>query len=261
MKNITAIIYSFLFVLVICVHCTDTGQVTEWKVNDLEYLEAPGFDVLVFHNYYPSGKQGGIEIIHHGERIATNGFIRMERVDGRRFPDPERAEREIDLQNLIIKSKVEYEDFDFRYDVSVIPENENIRLTVDLDKPIPSDWEGKLNFTMEFFPPLYIGKTYQLGKSFGTVPLQANGPLAEDDNENNGPIPLAQGKICTLAGEDPLRKIVVESLGAELELVDDRNLSGRGWLLVKATIPAGVTKNAVEWVIRPNVIPAGHGIP
>jgi hypothetical protein len=247
--------YMLIFFVFLVFSCTRQEPKQSWSINDLEYLETRGLSVLAFHNFYPSGKQGGIEIIHHGERIATNGFIRMERVEGRRFPDPEGAEREIDLQNLIIKSKVEYEDFDFRYDVSVIPENENIRLTVDLDKPIPSDWEGKLNFAMEFFPPLYIGKTYQLGKSFGTVPLQANGPLAADNNGNLGPIPLGRGKICTLAGEDPLRKIVVESLGGELELVDDRNSSGRGWLLVKATIPAGVSKNAVEWVIRPNVIP------
>jgi len=243
------------FFTLVIFSCTNQESSQNWSINDLEYLEAPGLSVLAFHNFYPGGKQGGIEIIHHGERIATNGFIRMERVNGQRFPYPERAERTIDPQNQVITSMVSYEDFDFKYAVKIKPEGKNIRLSVDLDKPIPSEWENKLNFVLEFYPPLYFGKSYQLGNNFGTVPEQANGPMLEDEKGNLSPGTLGKGKTFILAGEDPMRKVIVESITGELSLVDERNYTGRGWLLVRSTIPSGVSNNAVEWLIKPNVIP------
>ncbi len=236
--------------------CEQPASDFKWGINNQEYLEAPGLSVLAFHNFYASGKQGGIEIIQHGERIATNGLIRMERVQGRRFSFPERATRKTDPDQLIISSMVSYDDFDFSYTVKIQPDEKNIRLTVDLDKPIPSEWEEKLSFQLEFFPPLYFGKTYQLGQKLGTIPRQANGPMQDDGEGNFVPTPLASGKLLSLAGEDPLRKVMVEAINGELLLIDERNLSGRGWLVVKSIIPAGVTDNAVEWLIKPNSVPA-----
>jgi len=37
-----------------------------WVLNAEEYFEKPGVSVPVFHDIYPEGKQGGIEIIEHG---------------------------------------------------------------------------------------------------------------------------------------------------------------------------------------------------
>jgi hypothetical protein len=45
------------------------GSEAGWVLNDQEYFERPGLSVLVFHDIYPEGKQGGIEIIQHGERV------------------------------------------------------------------------------------------------------------------------------------------------------------------------------------------------
>ncbi|MCK5702393.1 MAG: glycoside hydrolase family 9 protein, partial [Cyclobacteriaceae bacterium] len=64
-----------------------------------------------------------------------------------------------------------------------------------------------------------------------------------------------QGKILTLSGEDPTRQVEIEDLKGELTLVDERNFSYRGWIWVQSTIPVGVSENAVEWSIRPNVVP------
>ena len=61
-----------LTLTVILSSCTQETDEVKWEINDLEYLETPGINVLVFHNSYPVGKQGGIEIIQHGERVATN---------------------------------------------------------------------------------------------------------------------------------------------------------------------------------------------
>lgn len=237
--------------------CTTQQSDMKWQVNDLEYLETHGISVLAFHNFYPSGNQGGVEIIHHGERIATNGYLQMERVDGERieYPEPEQVNREIDKDDKKIKISIVYEDFDFKYTVRIWPEKDEIRLAVDLDKPIPAEWENKLNFTLEFYPVSYFGKTFQLGEFFGIIPRQENGPKIRNQEGDLEALPLGRGKILTLAGEDPQRQIVIEDLRGELSLIDGRNYSYGGWILVRSIIPAGVTENALEWSIRPNVIP------
>ena len=48
-----------------------------WRVNELEYFEAPAASALMFHDFYPDGRQSGLEIIQHGERIAANGDLRL----------------------------------------------------------------------------------------------------------------------------------------------------------------------------------------
>lgn len=242
-------------ILIFMIGCTQKTSKQKWSINDQEYLEKPGLTVLAFHDFYPGGKQGGVEIIQHGERIATNGFIRMQQVKGNRFTDPERATREIDKKNNVITAKVNYDDFDFKYSVRIWPEGNNIRLAVDLDKQIPAEWKNKLSFEMEFFPPLYIGKSFQLGESFGIIPRQLNGSKSKDEEGNFKPVPMGQGKILTLAGEDPLRKVVIEDMKGELVMVDNRNTSYSGWILVKSAIPSGVTNNAIEWTITPNIVP------
>ena len=47
-------------------------------LNDLDYFECPGVNVLVFSNPFNGGfndeKNSGIEIIHHGVRTIQGGF-------------------------------------------------------------------------------------------------------------------------------------------------------------------------------------------
>jgi hypothetical protein len=248
--------YVFLIGIVFVLNsgCIQESSKLEWTLNEQQYLETRGVTVLAFHNFYPVGKQGGIEMIQHGERIATNGFIRMERVEGRRFSYPERAQREVDPENKQITTTVNYEDFDFSYSIRLRPEGNNIHLVVDLEEPIPVMWENKLSFVLEFYTPLYFGKSFQIGNDFGIIPRQATGPVYDDGEGNLDATPLGKGKILTLAGEDRFRKIIVESRKGGLELVDERNYTPRGWIWVKSTIPAGVTEGAVEWLIKPNIV-------
>ena len=63
------------------------------KLNEHGYFDSPAMSVLMFHNIYPVGKQGGIEIIQYNNRIATNGNVHFERVqpkvnDGPHVPIP-----------------------------------------------------------------------------------------------------------------------------------------------------------------------------
>ena len=251
LSNLCLIVAIILFV----VGCNTNPSGQKMVINEKEYLEKPGLTVQAFHDHYPSGHQGGIVIIQHGERIATNGFIRMQPVDGKRIPDPLGALREIDSLKQVIKSVISYEDFGFKYSIRVWPEGNNIRLAVDLDKPVPKEWEKKLSFEMEFYPQLYRGKTYQIGDSYGYVPHQTLGSKFKDADGTFKPVPMGRGNKFILAAEDPLRKVVVESSKNEMVVTDQRDQSYGGWIVVKSEIPAGVTENAVEWTITPNVIP------
>jgi hypothetical protein len=251
LSNLCLIVAIILFV----VGCNTNPSGQKMVINEKEYLEKPGLTVQAFHDHYPSGHQGGIVIIQHGERIATNGFIRMQPVDGKRIPDPLGALREIDSVKQVIKSVISYEDFGFKYSIRVWPEGNNIRLAVDLDKPVPKEWEKKLSFEMEFYPQLYRGKTYQIGDSYGYVPHQTLGSKFKDADGTFKPVPMGRGNKFILAAEDPLRKVVVESSKNEMVVTDQRDQSYGGWIVVKSEIPAGVTENAVEWTITPNVKP------
>ena len=111
MKNLIIITCTSLL-MIINVQCGNMNDAIQWQINDLEYLETTGFNVLVFHNYYPVGKQGGIEFIHHDDRIASNGYINVDLPPGQSFPRPETAERKVDRENKIVEAKVTTEGFD-----------------------------------------------------------------------------------------------------------------------------------------------------
>ena len=51
------------------------------KLNDLDYFERQGVNILVFSNSFNGGfndeKNSGIEIIHHGVRTIQGGAVRL----------------------------------------------------------------------------------------------------------------------------------------------------------------------------------------
>ena len=76
----------------------DSSQVL--RLNDLEYFESRGLNVLVFSNWYndlfSDSKMSGIEIIHHGVRTATNGDVRLNPTPEQWDPIPQFVKRKVD---------------------------------------------------------------------------------------------------------------------------------------------------------------------
>ena len=58
----------------------------ELKLNDKEYFEMPGLNVMAFQDIYPEGHQAGVSIIQNGVRVATNGDIRLDPTPGQWQP-------------------------------------------------------------------------------------------------------------------------------------------------------------------------------
>ena len=50
----------------------------DFKLGESGYFNCKGVDAMLFNDYYPEGHQGGVSIIMHGKRVATNGDIRFD---------------------------------------------------------------------------------------------------------------------------------------------------------------------------------------
>ena len=225
-----------------------------WALNEQEYFSRPGVDVLVFHNIYPEGKQGGIELILHGERIAAVGDVRLSSTPGQWGPLPKLIRRTVDRSAPSATVALQFEKEKLSYRVRVEPCGEAICITVDLEAPLPAALAGRASFNLELFPPAFFGKSFHLGGRAGVFPLQGNGPLAGRASELR-PQALATGAVLHAAGEDPVRRLTIEALAGELQLYDGRDNETNGWFVVSSPIAAGASRDAVRWRITPRSLP------
>jgi len=151
-----------------------------------------------------------------------------------------------------------YPDFVFNYTVNVKGEGSSVIITVDLDRPIPEKYLGKIGFNLELFPGALFGKPWIMDNKQGIFPPQANGPtFAKPDIKNTGRIfnePYAAGKRLTIRPDCPFNRMTIESKNKDLQLIDGRMNNCAGWYIVASEVNAGVTENAVEWVITPNAV-------
>ncbi|MFW6277345.1 MAG: cellulase N-terminal Ig-like domain-containing protein, partial [Prolixibacteraceae bacterium] len=246
-----------------------TISAQELTINEDEYFEMPGLNVMVFYDIYPEGHQGAVGIIQNGTRVATNGDIRLEPTPGQWQPIPKVGEREIYPENNEIRVKltypdesrnrkgfnpIYYPDLEFSYYVRVFGEGDNFRIVVDLEEPLPDEWIGKVGFNLELFPGLYFGKMWYMDGQSGLFPLQANGPMQQDADGEWQAFPLATGKKLTVAPDSPEQTMIITTQNSELQLLDGRFYHNNGWFVVRSEVPAGATKNAIEWLVEPNVV-------
>jgi len=266
------------------------------------YFQNHGVDVMAFDDIYPAGHQSGVSILMHGKRVATNGDIRFEQTPGQWQPLPKQGERKLDVQQNSIVTHLSYPDMDnhlkgfnpmiypdyaFSYNVTVRGEGENVRVIVDLDRPIPQEYVGKMCFNLELFPGELFGKPWIMDDTQGIFPRQPNGPTMQlpsnyersaslqpkegmiadrihlsGDHKGYNPIiaddiiasPYAAGRCFTVRPDDPYSRFTIQSLTTELKLYDGRMNHNNGWFVISSEIPANAAKGAVEWLITPNVV-------
>jgi endoglucanase len=236
-----------------CPSASPAKAPSPWILNDLEYFERPGVSVLVFHDYYPEGRQGGLEIIQHGERVASLGDVRLEPVPGQWGLLSSAGKRIVDRAANRAEVPLRFGKAGLAYRVSVEPDGEALLVTVDLDQPLPPQFAGRAGFNLEIFPPAYFGKSYHLGGTDGVFPRQPNGPT-EGNASAISAKPLAEGPVFTAAAEDPLRRLTIESLTGPIRFFDGRNTDTHGWFLLRSLIQAGASHGAIRWRITPNAV-------
>ena len=248
------------------------------SVTDKNYLDTQGFSVFLYdstyHPVFVDQKNTAMEMILHGQRIATNGDVRL-------MPTPEQWDlvatlkgRHADKANNRLTADLAFPTFDLSYTLEVAAEPGGVKVSINLDKPLPEKLAGRAGFNLEFLPSIYMGKTYLVdGTKAGIFPRTPNDPMVkvmpladepkkayyledwEKAKRYTQPLPFAEGKSITLGVDDALARINVKSDTADLMLFDGRNRAQNGWFVLRSLIPTGKTTGAIVWHIRPDVIP------
>ena len=248
-----------------------TAEAQSLKLNDLEYFEQTGVNVLVYSNMYQGifcdEKEAGIEIVQRGERIATGGGIRLMNT-----PEQWDIYAEMKSRQVVgngIEVKLAYADYDLAHTITVTPKDKGVSIAVSLDKPVPKELEGKAGFNLEFFPASFFGKTYLVDGQSEILPRHPAGdtymrPVNEkipqfyglttfDDrglNEFIVPKPMSTGHTLVLAPEDDNLRVLIKS-DTEINLFDGRNLSQNGTFVVRSFLPADKSGKVLEWYLEP----------
>lgn len=263
-----------LVITMLCLFsCSSLAQNASLKLNENEYLEMPGLNVMLANDIYPEGHQGGVSIIQNGLRVATNGDLRLQPSPGFWDPIPKAGERKVDKANQTISVRmsypdptkngeglrvnaINYPDLNFSYTISVKPEGKSFRIVVDIDKPLPDEWIGRIGFNMELFPGNLFGKSWYLDQKSGIFHQQLNGPQYKDVQGNFQVEPMASGKMLTVVPEKDAQRMTIQSVqGGDVQLIDGRAYYNNGWFVVRSLVKAGASKNAIEWLITPNALP------
>ena len=248
------------------------------KVTDKNYLNTQGFSVFLYdstyHPVFVDQKNTAMEMILHGQRIATNGDVRL-------MPTPEQWDlvatlkgRHADKENNRLTADLAFPTFDLSYTLEVAAEPGGVRVSINLSKPLSEKLAGRAGFNLEFLPSIYMGKAFLVdGSRAGIFPRTPNDPMVkvmpladepkkayylEDWDKAKGytqPLPFAEGKSITLGVDDSLARINVVSDTASLMLFDGRDRAQNGWFVLRSLIPSGKTAGAIVWHIHPDVIP------
>ncbi len=248
--------------LIVTLPATDLAWSQELKLNDLEYFETRGVDVLVYSNAFTGGfndeKSAGIELIHHGVRTAQGGAVRLSHTPEQWDLVPEMLARKVDRASKTIETTLRYKDYDFDSRVVVAPKGKGVEISVYLDKPVPKTLEGRAGFNLEFLPSQYWAKAYLMDGRYNRFPRYVVGntvtrPDSEKPKQFKGyktsddrgtgrfidPLPLETGHTFLLAPDDPSRLVKITSLDSDLMLFDGRILAQNGWFVVRSILPAG----------------------
>ena len=184
------------------------------------YFVNRGVTVMAFNDIYAAGHQSGVTLIMHGNRLATNGDLRLEQTPGQWQPLPRDVSREVCPETGTIRTTLRYPDerahlkgfnpmiypdAEFEYTVTVQARGESIHICLDLDRPLPAFLEGKACFQLELFPGALFGKPWIMDDRQGIFPRQPVGPTCSLP-ENNAHLyrdnPAAQTQVARMTAPE-----------------------------------------------------------
>lgn len=273
MKNTSFLLSSFL----ILGACTGRPDGSDLALNDLDYFEKQGVNVLVYNNLYNGGfndeKNSGIEIIHHGVRTVQGGAVRLSSTPEQWDLVPATPSRTVNKEDGSIEVSLRYEDYDFDSRIVVTGKGKAFEIAVYLDEPLPERLDGHAGFNLEFLPSQYWAKTYvvdgrpdrfpryaaseTITRPNSEKPRQYKGYKTYDDRGTGryvDPLPLEKGREFILAPDAPERMITITSDDSDIMLYDGRMLAQNGWFVFRSLIPAGKTGKVITWIVEPNSV-------
>ena len=174
-----------------------SGSDLQMKVTDSGYLDTQGFSVILYQStYHPifvDEKNAAMQMILHGQRIATNGDVRL-------MPTPEQWDlvaklkgQEADKEHNRLTAHLSFSTYQMDYTLEVAAEPGGVRVSVNLDRPLPEKLAGRAGFNLEFLPSIYMGKSYAVGRQ----------PVRRDSAQPPGPN-AAGSAVCRRSEEAAL---------------------------------------------------------
>lgn len=254
------------------------GKAQDLRLNDLDYFERQGVNVLVYSNNFNGGfndeKNSGIEIIHHGVRTIQGGAVRLSSTPEQWDLVPKTTSRKVSKESNSIEVGLRYDDYDFDSRVVVTGKGKTVEIAVYLDKPVPAALAGKAGFNLEFLPSQYWQKTFTMDGRLNRFPRYAASqtvtrPNSEKPRQFKGfktyedrgtgrfvdPLPMETGHTILMATDAPERMVKISSTDAELQLYDGRMLAQNGWFVLRSVFPAGKTGKVITWTVEPHAVP------
>ena len=239
---------TFLSVVVLLLAAFNYAFSQDLKLNDLEYFETQGVNVLVYNNLFTGGfndeKNAGIEFIHHGVRTAQGGAVRLSNTPEQWDLVPDISNRKVNRAAKTIEATLRYKDYNFDSRVVVTAKGKGVEISVYLDKPVPKGLEGSAGFNLEFLPSQYWQKAYMMDGRYNRFPRyvvgntitkpnsqkpkQYKGYVTSDDRGTGkyiDPLPLEKGRTLLMAPDEPERLVKITSPDADLMLFDGRMLA------------------------------------
>jgi hypothetical protein len=267
----------FLLTMLAATTCC-TAQAQDLQLNDRDYFERQGVNILVYSNNFNGGfndeKNSGIEIIHHGVRTVQGGAVRLNNTPEQWDLVPKTTSRKVDKEKKSIEVGLRYDNYDFDSRIVVTAKGKAVEIAVWLDKPVPEKLAGEAGLNIEFLPSQYWLKTFTMDGRLNRFPRYATSqtiarPNSEKPRQFKGfrtyddrgtdqfvdPLPLETGHSITVATDTPERMIKISSSDAELKLFDGRMLAQNGWFVLRSVLPKGKTGKVVTWTVEPNAIP------
>jgi len=267
-----------LIPLLLILPTPSAAQSLQMKVTDNGYLDARGVSVMLYDSAFSpvffDQKDAAMQIILHGNRIATNGSLRLLATPEQWDAIPTIKAHQADKEHDRLTADLSYPEYHLDYHVVVAAEPGGVRVTVNLDQPLPASLVGRAGYNLEFLPSIYMDKAFAVdNKVFGVMPRypedkMTTAPPNPDDPKRvwyveqwhkaegyTEPLPFASGESVTLAATDPLNRISISSESGPIQMFDGRDKAQNGWFVLRTLIPAGKTKDALVWHIRPNYIP------
>ena len=261
---------------VLLASCSGTAE-QDFVLNDSEYFEKQGVNVLVYSNLFNGGfndeKNSGIEIIHHGVRTVQGGAVRLSSTPEQWDLVPATPSRTVSKEDGSIEVAMRYEDYDFDSRVIVTAKGEAFEISVYLDEPLPEKLVGHAGFNLEFLPSQYWGKTYVVDgrpdrfpryaasetvtKPNSEKPRQFKGYKTYDDRGTGryiDPLPLEQGREFIIAPDAPERMMTISSDDSDIMLYDGRMLAQNGWYVFRSELPADKVGKVITWTVEPNSV-------
>ncbi len=265
----------FLFAVLVLSALSHEAGAQAMRLNDLEYFEARGTNVLVYNNIYNGGfydeKFAGLEIIQRGERLATGGGIRLMNTPEQWDIFGTMTARKVNPADSSVEVELTYTDYDFVSRIRVTPKDKGCLVQVFVDKPVPEQLVGKAGMNLEFFPASYFGHNYLVDESARILPKYPMHdtevhPVSEKipqyfnestfDDRGRGdflvPLAMSTGHRIVMAPEDEALRVGVTS-DREISIYDGRHLAQNGMFVLRSLLPGGQTGKVLEWYLEPSI--------